>query len=107
MLCQTKILGRYQPMSSFTAVFLTLLLIFVISCALKQKEIDPWLNTISGGKPPKINITGKWRDTQGTGFFAWGEGYLHQERNKISGTIGDYNIVGIVSGETAWLFGLL
>ncbi len=90
-------------MRSFLTVFLTLSLIFVISCALKQKEIDPWLNTISGGKPPEIDVTGRWRDTQGSGFFAWGEGYLRQEKNKISGAIGDYNIEGVVSGKIVYL----
>ncbi len=93
-------------MRSLSTVFFALLLIFVISCthgALKQEEINPWLNTISGGKPAEIDITGKWHDTQGTGFFTWGEGYLRQERNKISGTIGDYNIEGVVSGKTVYL----
>jgi hypothetical protein len=90
-------------MRSSITVFLTLLLIFVISCALKQKEIDPWLNTISGSKPPEINITGRWRDAQGTGFFTWGEGYLRQEGNKVSGVIGDYNISGIVSKKIVYL----
>jgi hypothetical protein len=83
-------------------VLLALSLVLVISCALKQKEIDPWLNTISGGNPPEIDITGKWRDAGG-GWFGWGEGYLHQEQNKISGTIGDYNIKGVVSGKTVYL----
>jgi hypothetical protein len=90
-------------MRSFLTVFLALSLIFVISCALKQREIDPWLNTISGGKPPEINITGKWRDPQGSGFFARGEGYLHQEQNKIAGVIGSYNIEGVVSGKIVYL----
>jgi hypothetical protein len=84
-------------------VLLTLSLILVISCALKQTEIDPWLNTISGGKPAEINVTGKWHDPQGSGFFAWGEGYLHQEQNKITGVIGSYNIEGVVSGKTVYL----
>jgi hypothetical protein len=87
----------------FINVLLTLSLVLVISCALRQKEIDPWLNTISGGKPAEIDITGRWRDTQGSGFFAWGEGYLHQEQNKIRGVIGDYNIAGIVSGKIVYL----
>ena len=85
------------------AILLTLSLIFVISCALERKQIDPWLNTISGGKPPEIDITGRWRDTQGSGFFTWGEGYLKQEQNKISGVIGDYNINGVVSGKMVYL----
>jgi hypothetical protein len=84
-------------------VFLILSLIFVTSCALRQKEIDPWLKTISGGRPPEIDITGRWRDTQGTGFFTWGEGYLRQEQNRIRGVIGDYNIEGTVSGNIAYL----
>ena len=41
-----------STMRSLLTVFLILSLVFVISCALKQKEIDPWLNTISGGEPP-------------------------------------------------------
>jgi hypothetical protein len=90
-------------MRKFFTVFLTLSLIFVISCAIRQKEIDPWLSTISGGKPPEIDITGRWRDTQGSGFFTWGEGYLKQEQNKISGVIGDYNIKGVVSGKIVYL----
>lgn len=90
-------------MRSFTTVLLILSLVFLISCALKQKEIDPWLNSISGGKPPEIDITGKWCDTQGSGFFTWGEGYLHQEQNKIKGIIGHYNIIGIVSGKVVYL----
>jgi len=90
-------------MRSFSTVFLTLSLIFVISCALRQKEIDPWLNTISGGKPPEIDITGTWCDIQGTGFFTWGEGYLHQEQGSIRGVIGKYNIRGVVSGKIVYL----
>ena len=94
-------------MRSFLTVFFALLLIFVISCAhrapaLKQEEIYPWLNTISGGKPPEIDITGKWQDAPGA-RFGWGEGYLRQEKNKISGTIGDYNIEGVVSGKIVYL----
>ncbi len=92
-----------KKMRSFLTVFLTLSLILVISCSLKQKEIDPWLYTISGGKPPETDVTGRWRDIQGTGFFTWGEGYLHQEQNKIRGVIGDYNIVGVVSGKMVYL----
>jgi len=91
-------------MRPFTIVLLTLSLIFVISCApaLKQKEIDPWLNTISGGKPSEIDITGQWHDAEGS-MFGWGKGYLSQEQNKISGNIGDYDIQGVVSGKIVYL----
>jgi hypothetical protein len=84
-------------------VFLTLLLIFVTSCALRQKEVDPWLKTISGDRPPEIDVSGRWIDTQGSGFFTWGEGNLRQEQNKISGAIGDYNIKGVASGKIVYL----
>jgi len=96
-------------MRSFKIVFFILSFIFVISCAsggLKQKEVDPWLNwlnTISGGQPPEINLTGRWSDIQGSGMFTWGEGYLRQEQNKINGAIGDYNIIGVVSGKIIYL----
>jgi hypothetical protein len=92
-------------MRSLATVVLALSLIFVISCrhGLKREEINPWLNKISGGKPAEIDITGKWQDAQGTGMFTWGQGYLRQEKNKISGTIGDYSIEGVVSGKTVYL----
>jgi len=91
-------------MRSFTIVLLTLSLILVISCAsaLKQKEIDPWLNTISGGKPSEIDITGQWHDAGGN-MFGWGKGSLRQEQDKISGNISDYDMKGIVSGKIVYL----
>jgi len=94
-------------MRSFTVLFLTLSLIVVISStsgAAKQED-DPWLwlNKISGGEAPEIDITGKWRDTQGTGSFTWGEGHLRQEQNKVTGVIGDYKVIGIVSGKKVYL----
>jgi hypothetical protein len=94
---------RYEGMRLFSAVFVVLSVIFVISCAINQKEVDPWLNTVSGGRPPEIDITGRWQDTKGGGFFAWGEGHLRQEENRISGTIGDYDIKGVVSGKMVYL----
>ncbi len=91
-------------MRSLITVLLILSLIFVVSCAaLKQEEIDSWLTTISGAKPPEVDITGKWRDVTGTGMMTWGEGYLHQEQNKIKGVIGGYNIEGSVSGKIVYL----
>ncbi len=93
-------------MRSFATVLLALSLILVISCThgtLRQNEIDPWLNAISGSKPPEINISGKWHDAEGSTYFGWGEGYLRQEQNKITGAIGNYNIKGVVSGKTVYL----
>ena len=36
-------------------------------------------------------------------MFGWGEGYLKQDQNKVSGAIGNYNIKGIVSGNKVYL----
>jgi len=85
-------------------VLLALSLIFVISVSAEAKE-DPWiwLSKIAGNDPPEINITGKWRDTAGTGMLTWGEGFLTQDQNKVTGVIGDYNVIGIVSGKTVYL----
>jgi len=88
-------------MRPFSTVLLALSLILVFSCSrgigvIKQNEVDSWLNTISGDKPPELDITGKWHDEQGSTFFGWGEGYLRQEGNEISGALGDYNIKGVV-----------
>jgi hypothetical protein len=94
-------------MRSFTILFLTLSLIFVISSTsgASKEEDDPWLwlNKISGAEPPEIDITGKWRDTQGSGLLTWGEGHLRQQQNKVTGVIGDYNVIGIVSGKKVYL----
>jgi hypothetical protein len=66
-------------------------------------QIDPWLNTLSGGKPSEIDVTGRWRDIQGSGLFTWGEGYLRQEQGKVQGAIGGYDIKGVVSGKIVYL----
>jgi|MudIll2142460700_1097286.scaffolds.fasta_scaffold132914_1 hypothetical protein len=88
----------------FISVLLALSLIFVISFSAEAKE-DPWiwLSKITGNDPPEINITGKWRDTAGTGMLTWGEGFLTQDQNKVTGVIGDYNVIGIVSGKKVYL----
>jgi hypothetical protein len=26
------------------------------------EQIDPWLNTIAGGEPPRTDVTGRWHD---------------------------------------------
>lgn len=81
-------------------------LLFMLSCtapAVQKKDLDPWLKTISGNHPHEINIAGKWKDTTENKVFGWGEGYILQEENKISGVIGAYNIKGVVSGKKIYL----
>lgn len=86
------------------SVLLALSIIFVISFSAEAQE-DPWiwLSKIAGNDPPEINITGKWRDTAGTGMMTWGEGSLKQDQNKVRGVIGDYKVLGIVSGKKVYL----
>ena len=67
------------------------------------QQIDPWLNAISGGKPPEIDVTGRWHDTHRSGLFTWGEGYLRQRQEKVGGAIGGYDIKGVVSGKIVYL----
>jgi len=67
------------------------------------QQIEPWLSTISGGKPPEIDVSGRWHDTHGSGLFTWGEGYLNQNREKVRGAIGGYDIRGVVSGKIVYL----
>ena len=91
--------------SSITLLLTLLLIVGFLSNSGAAKEEDPWLwlNKISGGEPPEVNVTGKWRDTEGSGTFTWGEGTLRQEQNKVTGVIGDYNVIGIVSGKRVYL----
>jgi hypothetical protein len=86
------------------SILLALSLVFVVSFSAEAKE-DPWiwLSKTAGNDPPEINITGKWRDTAGTGMLTWAEGFLTQDQNKVTGVIGDYNIIGIVSGKKVYL----
>jgi hypothetical protein len=66
-------------------------------------QMDPWLNTVAGGEPSEIDVTGRWYDIQGSGLFTWGEAHVRQEQGKVRGAIGDYNIIGVVSGKTVYL----
>ena len=81
-------------------------LTYLFACAfasLKQEEIPNWLSEISANEPPAINVTGKWYDPNGNPVFGWGEGYLRQNQNNISGAIGNYIIEGRVSSKKVYL----
>ncbi len=67
-----------------------------------NQQIDSRLKILEG-EQAQINITGKWHDTQGGSFFSWGEGYLRQEKNRVTGAIGGYDIKGVVSGKVVHL----
>ena len=81
-------------------------LLVLAACAiggLKQAEIDPWLNNISGGVPPAMDLSGAWYDDKGNFMFGWGEGQLRQEQGRLTGAIGNYNVKGRVGGKKVYL----
>ena len=53
--------------------------------------------------PPELDLTGRWHDPNGNAMMGWGEGYMRQQGEKISGAIGSYNIKGVVSGKRVYL----
>ncbi len=82
------------------------LFLITLSCSigvLKQNEIEPWLLSVSGNAPAELDISGKWYDAKGNKIFGWGEGYFRQEKNKVTGVIGNYNVKGTVSGKHIYL----
>lgn len=67
---------------------------------LKKEEINPWLNSLGG--TPAVNVSGIW--WSGSAFAGgWGEGRFIQTGNRISGTLGFYNVDGAVAGKDIYL----
>ncbi len=80
-----------------------LLLLVACTGAMKQSEVDPWLRNMAGQEPPRLELTGKWRDAKGNAVFGWGEGYLRQHHNQLEGVIGNYNLKGRIAGDRVYL----
>jgi len=78
-----------------------IVLLFLLSCAarLAKKDTNAWLDTKTNTS--ELNLTGKW-DAGGEFSGGWGEGNFTQEGNKISGTLGMYEVEGIVSGNEVY-----
>ena len=85
------------------AILLMLSLVSCASIAMKQEEIEPWLVAMSSDKPAALTVEGKWRDPESDGIFGWGKGDIHQDGNKLRGTIGSYSVKGIVAGEIVYI----
>jgi len=79
-----------------------IVLLFLLSCAagLAKKDTDAWLATKTSTS--EFNLTGKW-DAGGAFEGGWGDGNFTQEGNKLSGTLGMYDVEGIVSGSEVYL----
>ncbi len=86
---------------SFTALMLLALSIVLISCAHNiDKAADSWLQNQT--LAPAVDVTGKWNAGSAMGG-GWGGGSFFQEGNKIYGTLGFYNVRGVVSGSDLYL----
>jgi hypothetical protein len=49
-------------------------------------------------KPPEGNFSGEWETKD------WDHARLRQDRNEITGWIGDYSVQGLVTGKDVYLF---
>lgn len=78
-------------------------IVMFISCTgtgLSVKETDPWLESIAGAS--KVDMTGVW-DAGGAITGGWGEGRFTQKGNRVTGTLGFYDVNGVVSGTDIYM----
>jgi len=79
--------------------FLLLAVVSLSACNSTQRyesnrsAAQTWLDSNSGR--PAANLAGKWRDATDEG---WGEASLVQKAGRISGTLGNYEVDGVVAG---------
>ncbi|MCF8036541.1 MAG: hypothetical protein K9K62_06695 [Desulfobacteraceae bacterium] len=87
------------------AILMVFLPLMACSTGLTKAEVDPWLQQVSGDRAPAINVAGKWQDANANPDtpFSWGRGYFEQHGSKITGSLGNYNVQGRVSGDTVYL----
>ena len=73
----------------------------VVLCACNSSQryqsnrsaAQSWLETDTAR--PSANVSGKWRDATDDG---WGEANLQQKAGRVSGTLGNYEVDGVVAG---------
>jgi len=88
-------------MKIFKYFIFGLIIITLSSCAgLTIEETKPWLNSMAGTST--VTMTGVW-DSGGAIAGGWGEGRFTQTGNRISGTLGFYNVDGAVNGADVYL----
>lgn len=91
-----------------TSIYIkTMLTITVLLCALyiscagiDTKQSNAWLSSKAGKST--FDITGKW-DAGGVFTGGWGQGNLLQEENKVYGTLGLYNVNGVINDDEVFL----
>lgn len=70
---------------------------FLFGCLTFEKT-NAWLNSQKG--VPKINISGDW--DAGSIFAGWGSAIIVQKGNEFYGTLGLYNIKGVINGDNIY-----
>ena len=83
-----------------------LMLILVAGLLISCETIPPvktgaWLDAKQSAVA-EVNFSGKW-DAGPYMEGGWGEGVFTQSGNKVSGTLGPYNVDGIVEGKTVYM----
>ncbi len=83
-------------------LWLVLISALLFSCkTMSPVKTDTWLD----GKRDAVagfNIAGKW-DCGPYMEGGWGEGIFTQVGNRVSGTLGPYNVDGIIDGKTFFM----
>lgn len=79
-------------------------LFFIITTAFAEvsvKDANDWLSS-KATAAPKVDLTGKW-DAGSAWNGGWGEGNFFQEKASFNGSLGMYNVKGVVSGTDLYL----
>jgi hypothetical protein len=76
-------------------MFVTFLSLSLVSCSVPMIQGQIWLD--SKTDKPEINVSGIWISNE------WGEATFKQEGNKVTGMLGDYQVKGVVSGNSIYL----
>lgn len=82
------------------ASFIILVLCGFITSCLTHHQANTWLNAKKG--VPTINISGGW-DAGSLVGGGWGGATVVQNGNEFFGTMGMYNIKGVVNGDTVYM----
>lgn len=63
-----------------------------------NQTAETWLASNAG--KASGNLTGKWKDAT---YEEWGDAELVQRGNKVTGTLGNYEVNGVVNGSRVYL----
>ncbi len=82
----------------------------ILSCSsgLRREEVPIWLKSICNDDKVSINLNGRWYDAEydfkeaKVSLFGWGAGFFNQKNDKISGTLGNYDMQGRICNDTVY-----